>query len=460
MPCRRAPTNSATHSAAIRTIRVLAFLHKPCPVMRHTAPQRLIADVRPCRRNWLKSLRSRPKEIKIPFLPIRAVLAAITPDPVDEFVRGTMLRGSRGDLHAGGIARFVQRCFLCASSLRCCGCGFRGSARPHTGIRAAAGSARRRRSSSAGSIISAHPEPDKVPLAVRGMSRLGQLTDTEGAGVYVGFLAGISRANPDRADMLIAKMFPLDDEHQWAIVRAIAYSGLPDWRTLMQRIAERMPARRVMIERYLSGKLPTLDQAPIEKDETLGEKIRAQMLFVNYFSKPKREFGLDLLTPDVLDTLWGYFYATGDYRPLQRIVLMLRWTKERDVLEKLTLGSMAKYTLAINSARNADLLATLKWAETQPQPEHRQAGAQGDHRGGRNGRDRQDAQRGARRDRRAQAQGAGLEARPLGLGTGRGGGAGGRLHRARRHRPGRIRHPLCDRRGCDFGRVAAVDTPK
>jgi len=31
-----------------------------------------------------------------------------------------------------------------------------------------------------------HPEPDKVPLAVRGISRLGLLTDTEGAGVYVG----------------------------------------------------------------------------------------------------------------------------------------------------------------------------------------------------------------------------------------------------------------------------------
>ena len=48
---------------------------------------------------------------------------------------------------------------------------------------------------------------------------------------------------------------------------------------------------------------------------------------------------------------------------------MLRWSKERDALEKLTLGSMAKYTLAINSARNADLLATMKWAATQPQPD-------------------------------------------------------------------------------------------
>src|ERR1044072_7545175 len=213
-----------------------------------------------------------------------------------------------------------------------------------------------------------HPEPEQAPLAVRGLSRLGILTDTEGAGVYIGFLAGVFAKNPDKVDALIAKMLPLSGEHQWAIVRAIAYSGLPDWHPVLQRNAERMPARRVMIARLLAGKLPTLDQAPIEKDETWGDRVRQQMLFVNYFSKPKKEFGLDL-TPDMLDTLWGYFYATGDYRPLGRIILMLRWTKERDVLEKLTLGSMAKYTLAINSGRNPDLLARVKWAETQPQPE-------------------------------------------------------------------------------------------
>jgi hypothetical protein len=214
-----------------------------------------------------------------------------------------------------------------------------------------------------------HPEPDRVPQAVHGMSRLGLLTDTEGAGVYVGFLAGIIATNPERTDELIAKMFPLSNEHQWAIVRAIAYSGRPDWRMVLQRNAARMPSRRVMIERYLVGKLPTLEQAPIEKDLTFGEKMRAQMLFLNLFSKPRKDVGLEL-TPDLLDTLWGYFYATGEYRPLQRIIAMLRWTKERDVLEKLTLGSMAKYTLAINSGRNADLLARMKWAETQPQPEN------------------------------------------------------------------------------------------
>src|SRR5215213_2983022 len=92
-----------------------------------------------------------------------------------------------------------------------------------------------------------NPEPDKVPLAVRGMSRLGLLTDTEGAGVYVGFLAGVIASNPNKTDDQIAKMFPLSTDHHWAIVRAIAYSGRADWRTMLQRHAERMPSRRVMI---------------------------------------------------------------------------------------------------------------------------------------------------------------------------------------------------------------------
>ena len=42
------------------------------------------------------------------------------------------------------------------------------------------------------------------------------------------------------------------------IVRAIAYSGLPDCRNLMRRVALRMPGRRVMIDSYLAGTLPTL----------------------------------------------------------------------------------------------------------------------------------------------------------------------------------------------------------
>jgi len=213
-----------------------------------------------------------------------------------------------------------------------------------------------------------NPDPDRVPAAYRSISRLGLLSDPEGSGVYVGFLAGIIASNPAKAEALIAKMMPIADEHQWAIVRAIAYSGRPEWKAMLRRLSATLPQRRVMIDRFLDGKLPTLEQAQIEKDETWGDRARGMIMVPKVFRKAEKDTTF-ALTPDLLDTLWGYYYATGHNRPLSRIVLMLRWTKERDVIEKLTLGAMAKYTLAINAARNADLLANLKWAAGQPQPD-------------------------------------------------------------------------------------------
>jgi hypothetical protein len=212
-----------------------------------------------------------------------------------------------------------------------------------------------------------NPEPAHVPAAMRGLARLGLLRDPESSGVFVGFLAGILASNPAKAEETVARLFPFPVEQHWAIVRAIAYSGLPQWQSLMTRLGERMPTRRVMIEKFASGKLPTLDQALIEKDPTFGEKVRAQFTLAKYFTKPSEDVRIEL-TPDLLDTLWGYYFATGAYKPLARIIVMLRWSKERDVIEKLTLGSMAKYTLAVNAARNADLLRQLKWsAEQQPE---------------------------------------------------------------------------------------------
>lgn len=212
-----------------------------------------------------------------------------------------------------------------------------------------------------------NPEPAHVPAAMRGLARLGLLRDPENSGVFVGFLAGVLASNPSRAEEIVTKIFPIPPEQHWAIVRAIAYSGLPQWQRLLSRVAERMPARRVMIDRFIAGKLPTLQQAPIEKDPTFGEKLRGQFSLAKYFGSAPKEVALDL-TPDVLDTLWGYYFATGGYQPIGRIVSMLRWAKERDSIEKLTLGSMAKYTLAINASRNHDLLVMLRSsAGTQPE---------------------------------------------------------------------------------------------
>ena len=58
---------------------------------------------------------------------------------------------------------------------------------------------------------------------------------------------------------------------------------------------------------------------------------------------------------DLLDTLWCYYFATGSNLPVVRIMQMLPWSKSRDTIDKLTVGSMARYTLASYAVRDAGL---------------------------------------------------------------------------------------------------------
>jgi hypothetical protein len=202
------------------------------------------------------------------------------------------------------------------------------------------------------------PDVAHVPEAVRALSRLGALTEPEKSAVYVGFIAGVISANPQRAEELVGKMLPLPAENEWVIVRAIAYSGVPNWQGLLRKFSGRLPARTVMIEKYLSGKLPTLKQFAIERDPAWYEKMQATMRI-----GPQKPEGVKLAnTPELLDTLWGFYFATGTYTPIAHIIALLPWSKDRDSVERLTLGNMAKYTLVNNASRDDKLLAMLKYA--------------------------------------------------------------------------------------------------
>src|SRR5579864_6955481 len=67
----------------------------------------------------------------------------------------------------------------------------------------------------------AKPDFTYVLVAVRTLSQLGALHDTETAAVYVGFVAGIIRSYPHKADELVEKMLPIKAEDHWFIVRTI-----------------------------------------------------------------------------------------------------------------------------------------------------------------------------------------------------------------------------------------------
>jgi len=189
------------------------------------------------------------------------------------------------------------------------------------------------------------PEPDRLPAAFKAMLELGLLKDVEQSGIYVGFLAGVIGANPEKAEKLIAEMFPMPPPDQVMVVKMIAYSGLSDWKELMGKFVERMPARKIVIERYLYGKMPVLRELPLDN-------------------------------PIAVDANWGYYFATGSSEPIQRLVRTLAWSKDRNDLEKLTIGSMVKWTLAQNASRDGDLLSYLK--TSLPHQPDKVAGALGE----------------------------------------------------------------------------------
>jgi len=213
------------------------------------------------------------------------------------------------------------------------------------------------------------PNLAQVPVAVRTLSRLDALRESETAAVHVGFVAGVIGSNPQKADELVEKMLVIKAEDHWFIVRAVAYSGLPNWRDLLSRFADRMPTRRLMIEKYVSGKLPTLDAIAFEASPTAMDKVKGFTVSVgNFITGHKAPEPVRLeASPEVLDTLWGYYFATGSYGPVERILRMLPWSTDRQDADKLTVGSMAKFTLASNAAHDAQLLAMLR-REVHRQP--------------------------------------------------------------------------------------------
>jgi hypothetical protein len=209
----------------------------------------------------------------------------------------------------------------------------------------------------------AKPDYVHVPAAVRVLFHAQTFKEPENAGIYLGFIAGAIGSNPARAEQLVNSFFPVPPEDEWVIVRAIAYSGLPDWRNLLRRVEPRMPGRKVMIDSYLAGTLPTLNDIPLEEaNPGMLDKLRGAFTH-NPFAKEDKKLDTKVTfanSQDLLDTLWGYYFSTGSHVPVQRIISMLPWSKSRDTVDKLTVGSMARYTLASYAVRDQGLREYLR----------------------------------------------------------------------------------------------------
>jgi len=208
------------------------------------------------------------------------------------------------------------------------------------------------------------PDPDGLAAIVRTLSALQAFKDAETSGAYIGFIAGVLGANPARAERLIAKMLSIDPADHWVLVRAIAYSSLSNWKELLASFVDRMPTRRAMIDKYLDGKLATLDQIAYQ---TLKPGMFDKIKYVLKLGNDRNKAVAIEPSPELIDVLWGYYLATGSYAPIGRIIKLLPLANDKDNVDNLTTGSAAKFTLASNAVRDLNLLAMLKWAvKNQP----------------------------------------------------------------------------------------------
>lgn len=181
------------------------------------------------------------------------------------------------------------------------------------------------------------PRPSLLPTAVRAMARFGMIADEEAAAVHIGFIAGVLGTNQLQAEKLVRAMLPLRSDEQAVVVKAIAYSGLPNWRGILNDLVEQLADRRKLIDTLSTGKTVLLMDKPVDEGRTL-------------------------------DMLWGYYLATGYYQPVQRIMTALPWSADKEDIDKLAVGSMAKWTLASNAAKDQALLQ-LYYTESKVAPE-------------------------------------------------------------------------------------------
>jgi hypothetical protein len=202
-----------------------------------------------------------------------------------------------------------------------------------------------------------HKEPWRMPVAVHAMNDFGLFGDEEKAWFCIGFIAGVLGSNPKDGPSMVPKMFPMPDKEQAIIIRAIVYSGRPDWRELLEKNSSRMPLRRPLIDDFLNDKRPTLMTLPLDTGGSPG-----------------------------IYALWGYYVATGQHEPVVRIMQALRWSKTKansgfsfrkvfsgwgrdpSAVDKITTGGTAKWTLASYAERDRQLLALYR-AESGRQPE-------------------------------------------------------------------------------------------
>lgn len=138
-----------------------------------------------------------------------------------------------------------------------------------------------------------NPQPDKLIENVCAMSKRGQLTNMQTAGVIPAFLSRVFAQNPGRIDQWMTSLKDLPQNELYTLYNALWLSNTNEGRAILTKTGLEMPG----------GAVPDL-------------------------------LTLEVNEPMLIDALWGYFMATGDTRVVRRVISGFNYSKYQGADER------------------------------------------------------------------------------------------------------------------------------
>lgn len=174
------------------------------------------------------------------------------------------------------------------------------------------------------------PEPDRLPEALRVLSKEGMLKQDKGGPPITGFLSGVFRTRPQAAGALAGRLGFLPEDEQSVLLLALWYAAIPEAKAILKDLSASMPGQRGRIEFLVATPGRHIVEIPPDQGAW------------------------------VLDAWWGFFLATGDELPIRAIIAVLPWTKVRGDTGRLLIGGAARWSLISNAIQHGRVLEICK----------------------------------------------------------------------------------------------------
>ena len=174
-----------------------------------------------------------------------------------------------------------------------------------------------------------NPEPEKIPGAVRYMSKSGMLDNKNAYSPIFGFLAGVIKENPNKAKIWAQELNSIKSDHYGVVILGIWYAKVAQSKKVVYEILDSNESLNKKFAYLRKGEPMEITEIPLEQGVW------------------------------VLDSLWGQFFATGKKYPVARITEALPWVDIKGDTNRLLTGGAANWSVISNAVQHDRVFSIL-----------------------------------------------------------------------------------------------------